>query len=346
MKNYDSWKLFELFHELEESGYKDEEDIECASWNGYETQFDFGNTIYAFVAKCEIYAVLYGTEKAIEKYKQGLVEETLELSIIKYMEVYINVLNRYRAEREISENEQLKELMRAIHDNYKNEERTVGDCMSQEPLSLELVKASALLSDAPAFVVKGIAEIYNKEFWDLWKQMELGGLRYFEELYNQGKYYITPLSIAGFLNKDHNDMIYFWNEKAGFDFSQGLYIWFELLKMKFSYVIKDEGTYLKAFKEEPLRHIVDKRYWALWKIYEDMVWDPQLIKAGSVIFASEGKENRRNGFWEYKRKSKKVLIDDWVSIPKEKKNNDGRKILRRYMALMANKKLRHKVFGF
>ena len=31
----------------------------------------------------------------------------------------------------------------------------------------------------------------------------------------------------------------------------------QLLKMKFSYVIEDEGIYLKAFKEEPLRHIVD-----------------------------------------------------------------------------------------
>lgn len=77
-----------------------------------------------------------------------------------------------------------------------------------------------------------------------------------------------------------------------------------------------------------------------------MVFDPQLIKAGSVIFAPEGTENKRNGFWEYKRNSKKVLIDDWVSISKEKKNNDGRKILRRYMALMANKKLRCQVFGF
>lgn len=207
------------------------------------------------------------------------------------------------------------------------------------------------------------------------KREYIGWINYlFDKCYNQDKYYIKPITTAGFLYKDHNDMIYFWNEKAGFDFSQGLHIWFELLKMKFSYVIEEEGTYLKAFKEEPLRHIVDvmeaaeenyyhiltftefleetkeniedKRYWALWKIYEDMVFDHQLIKVGSVIFAPEGTENKRNGFWEYKRNSKKVLIDDWASIPKEKKNNDGRKILRRYMALMANKKLRCQVFGF
>ena len=374
MKNFDSWKLFELFHELEESGYRDEEDIECALWNGYETQFDFGNKRYAFVAKCEIYAVLYGTEKAIEKYKPGLEEGTLELKIIKAMEAYRNGLKKYKEERRISENEQLKELMEVIRNDYKNTEKVVCNSISQENFSLELVKTAALLSDAPAFVVKGVAELYNQEFWNLWKQMGLSGLRYFEELYNQEKHYIAPLSTAGFLNKDRNDMIYFWNEKAGFDFTQGLYIWFKLLKMKFSHVIEDEGIYLKAFKEEPLRHIVeimeaaeenyyhiltftefleetkenieDKRYWALWKIYEDMVFDPQLIKAGSVIFAPEGTENKRNGFWEYKRNSKKVLINDWVSIPKEKKNNDGRKILRRYMALMANKKLRYKVFGF
>lgn len=102
MKNFDSWKLFELFHELEESGYRDEEDIESTSWNGYETQFDFGNTIYAFIAKCEIYAVLYGTEKVIEKYKTGWEEGTLELSLIKYMEAYINLLKRYKEGREMA----------------------------------------------------------------------------------------------------------------------------------------------------------------------------------------------------------------------------------------------------
>ena len=87
-------------------------------------------------------------------------------------------------------------------------------------------------------------------------------------------------------------------------------------------------------------------YWAWWMIYEEMVYSPKLLEAGSVIFAPEGTENKRNGFWENKRKSKRVLIDDWFSIPKEKKNNLGRRTLRRYMALMANKKLRSIVFGY
>lgn len=217
-------------------------------------------------------------------------------------------------------------------------------------------------------------DINNQEFMDLWKLTGIGELRYFEEYYNKGKYYIKPITTAGFLNRDPNDLIYFWNEKAGFDFSKELYIWFKVLKVKFDYLMEDEGRCLEAFKEEPLRHIVDimeaaeenyyhiltftefleetkehiedKCYWALWKMYEDMVFDSELIKAGSVIFAPEGTENRRNGFWEFKRKSKRALSDDWASIPKEKKNNDGRKILRRYMALVANKKLRCKVFGF
>ena len=374
MKNFDSWKLFELFHELEESGYRDEEDIECASWNGYETQFDFGSTRYAFVAKCEIYAVLYGTEKAIEKYKPGLEEGTLELKIINCLEAYIERLNRYKKERELSEKEQLKELMEEIRNDYKNTEKAVCDSFGQKNLSLELVKATALLSDALAFVVKGIAEVYNLEFWDLWKQMGLGGLRHFKELYNQGKYYITPLSTAGFLKRDPDDLIYFWHEKAGFNFSKELCEWFYSLRMQFDIVIDDVGTYLGAFKEDPLRHIVgimeaaeenyyhiltftefleetkenidDMCYWAFWMIYEEMIFSQRLLKAGSVIFAPEGTENKRNGFWEYKRNSKKALIDDWISISEEKRNNDGRKELRRYMALMANKKLRYKVFEY
>ena len=374
MKNFDSWKLFELFHELEESGYRDEEDIECTSWDGYETQFDFGNTRYAFVAKCEIYAVLYGTEKAIEKYKPRLEEETLELNKIKYLESYISALKLYKAEREISEKEQLSELMEVIHSAYENAEGNAYDSTNQNKFLLKSVVTPALLSDALAFVVKGIAEVYNQEFWDLWKQMGIGGLRHFEKFYFKSKYYIKPLTTAGFLNMDTDDLIYFWDEKTGFKFSNELCEWFYLLRLQFDIVLDDEGTYLKAYKEDPLRRIVDIMeaaeenyyhiltftdfleetkeniddmcYWAWWMIYEEMVYSTELLEAGSVIFAPEGTENKRNGFWENKRKSKRVLIDDWFSIPKEKKNNLGRRTLRRYMALMANKKLRSIVFGY
>ena len=374
MKNLDSWKLFELFHELEESGYRDEEDIECTSWDGYETQFDFGNTCYAFVAKCEIFAVLYGTARAIEKYKTGVEEGTLELSLIKCMEAYMNLLMRYKEERESTEKEQLSELIETIRNDYVNKEGRTPDSSNKKNLSLQLVAEAALLSDALAFVVKGIAEVYNQEFWDLWKKIGIGGLRHFEEIYNNGKYYIKPITTAGFLNVETDDLIYFWHEKVKFKFSNALFLWIYCLKLQFNIVLEDEETYLKAFKEEPLRHIVDimeaaeenyyhiltfteffeetkdniedKRYWALRKVYEDKVYNPEFIKKGSVIFATEETENRRTGFWENKRKSKRVLIDDWNSIPKEKKNNLARQTLRRYMALMANKKLRSKIFGF
>ena len=103
---------------------------------------------------------------------------------------------------------------------------------------------------------------------------------------------------------------------------------------------------LMQVKTETKENIDDMCYWAWWMIYEEMVYSTELLEAGSVIFAPEGTENKRNGFWENKRKSKRVLIDDWFSIPKEKKNNLGRRTLRRYMALMANKKLRSKIFGF
>lgn len=111
IKFYNSWKIFDLFYALENYVCRDEE---CTSVNGCETQFEFRNTIYAFVAKCEIYAVLYGTEKAIEKYKQGLKEGTLELTIMKYLEECLKVLNLYKAERKICVEGQLSELKEMI----------------------------------------------------------------------------------------------------------------------------------------------------------------------------------------------------------------------------------------
>lgn len=372
-KNYDSWKLFEKFYDLQQGGDLDEEDVEIMSEFGYETQFDFGYTNYAFISKCEIYSVLYGTEKAIQKYSQGLESETLEETLIRYMKTFLKVLKTYKAERNLSVQEQIKELLDSISKLYENGERDL-ESISHDVISLKIVLAVVLLSDAPAFAIKGIAELYDQEFWKLWKPLGVSGKRIFMELYNKEKYYIRPISTDEFLGVLPDDMIYYWSHNHKINFSAELYQWFDSLKNKFDIIIKDGlEAFEKWFEEGTLRHIIDlmeeaeknyfriftfteflqetkdnaddKRYLALWKIYEEMLRDPKMLEEGRVIFQKERVKSNEIicHWWD---ESNRGLIDNWNCINIELKNNNARVTLRRYMALVANKKLRRKVFGF
>lgn len=70
IKNFDTWKLFEAFY------YEKDEYL---SWNDWRIWEGFGNKRYAFVSGCEIYSIIYGTDKAIEKFER-LEKGTLEIT--------------------------------------------------------------------------------------------------------------------------------------------------------------------------------------------------------------------------------------------------------------------------
>ena len=77
-----------------------------------------------------------------------------------------------------------------------------------------------------------------------------------------------------------------------------------------------------------------------------MLRDPELKKAGDVIFVPEGPEYEKVGLHYWGNPPKRRLIHNWNMIDWDKRNNKARVTFRRYMALVANKKLRYKVFGF
>lgn len=100
------------------------------------------------------------------------------------------------------------------------------------------------------------------------------------------------------------------------------------------------------FWEETIENISDRRYQVLWKIYEELLRDPELKKAGEVIFVPEGPGHEKEGVFYYGEQPKRRLLYTWDIMDRDKRNNKARVTFRRYMALVANKSLRYKVFGF
>ena len=65
------------------------------------------------------------------------------------------------------------------------------------------------------------------------------------------------------------------------------------------------------FFEETMENLMDKKYLALWKIYDDMLHSPELEEAGSVIFVPEGSEHEHEGLHYLGEQPRRRLITNW-----------------------------------
>ena len=112
----------------------------------------------------------------------------------------------------------------------------------------------------------------------------------------------------------------------------------------------DENYYnifaFSDFVEESLENSNDVRYQVLWRLLDKLIHDPELMKAGDVIFVPEGPEHENEGMHYWGEQPKRRLKSSWDFLELSQKNNKGRVTLRRYMALVGNKLLRQEVFGF
>lgn len=315
VKNLDPWKLFEAMY------YDDGEDEEYTQWD------KFSGPGYAFIGTCEIYAVKYGVEEAIKRFDKVYKGKT-ENYAYEFMKKAIEIAKQYVEKYPSDQENQLKEWMRLIRLYYEqSSENSTWDISEDEkykPLMICLY-----ISDAPVFIVKALSEVYGKNFWSLWEEIRDVVARKNTDFYGGERYYVKPVSTAEFFKLKPEDMIPYWEEGGDFALTEKLWDWFKDLKEDFDaiteedLVIAEPLTYILGlmeeaeenyyqiytfaeFFEETLEHLQDKRYLRLWKLYEEMLRDPELKAA-----------------WEASRVS-----------------------LRGYMALVANRKLREKVFGF
>lgn len=178
-----------------------------------------------------------------------------------------------------------------------------------------------------------------------------------------------PISTEKFFQQSPDDMIPYWENDNKIIFTEDLWEWFQTLKQEYDLMLDDEPevknllnymiellveadeNYYNVFAfsdffEECLENSNDKRYQVLWRLFDKMIHDPELMQAGDVIFVPEGPEHEKEGLHYWGQQPKRRLKSSWDFIKLSEKNNKGRVTLRRYMALVGNKLLRKQVFGF
>lgn len=179
----------------------------------------------------------------------------------------------------------------------------------------------------------------------------------------------APVSTMDFLGIASDDMILFWGDDEEIHFSEELKNWFAVLKSRYNDIVKDdvvvenplywildimqyadENYYciytFADFLNETIEHLNDKHFLALWRIYDELLHDPELEEAGSVVFVPEGPEYENAGLYYIGEQPRRRLKKSWNIMEKEEKNNRARVTFRRYMALVENKRLRKEIFGF
>lgn len=355
IKNFDPWKLFEAVH------CSKEERVEYMEW------YDIADKRYAFIGGCEIYAVQHGYEKAIAVY--GAREKgELEKLAFEAMQNVVKTLKSYVNNCEKEKESQLHILMEILRVYYEKDKKAVDSLPDGDEMLVDFLM-SVSISDAPAFAVKVISEIYEVDFWTLWEKIRDVVKRKHENIYGNEGYYVVPISTEKFLGQSPDDMIPYWEEGCELEFSEELQDWFENLKEQYDDLLDTEflidnvlkyivdllqevnENYYRIFAfsdffEETLENLCDKRYRTLWRIFDNMIHDPEMKKAGDVIFVPDGPEYEKEGLHYWGEQPKRRLIGCWDIMEPDKKYNKARVTFRRYMALMSNKGLRHKVFGF
>lgn len=213
-----------------------------------------------------------------------------------------------------------------------------------------------------------LCEIYEKDFWEeykkykdrltssadeLWKG-DSSKLKPIEKI-STAEYLDTPDSALCFMHseakenyhKSDDDFILFWNEKCDLNFSEEFNQWCFKLQQDFDEIkrnieIKPVQDFIKSLIFS--LNFANKRYHRIYA-HTNMFYDflanaeKKEFQAALKLFSKIIDENYEEG---------KVIEDvrDWDIADKNKTFNKGRLNVKRYLAIMANKEFRNKIFGF
>ena len=366
-KNRDPWKLFETMHKDEEDYY-----LKRTNWR------DFIREERGVLGYVEIYAVLNGTEAAIahiedlvgageEKKSEG--EQQNTLNFLDCAKAVKTAIKEFKKTSSLTEKEAALFLVQMLHKYYEQDTMAISIGDEYDDTVLQRILLFTAVSDMPAYVFKAIAETFEMDFWELWDPFSSLARRRITEKQEDYDHIVGKITTMDFFGQSPDDMIPYWKADGDIKFSEELQNWFQGLKKQFDNLIKEEvqvdnplrwivdlmvyadEEYYRVytfsdFFEETLENLTDKKYIVLWKIYENMLHDPELEEVGSIIFVPEGIEHEHEGLHYLGEQPRRRLINNWDIMERDKRCNKARVTLRRYMALAANKELRKEVFGF
>lgn len=277
--------------------------------------------------------------------------------------LFIESLKKFSGSSLRSKDEQLELLFELLRDIYGAED-TLDALKKYEPMGYKDIYLRIWVFESPAIVVKAIAELYEKDFWTLWSKIsDVAKREQFPD--DDDEKEILTISTEDFVDLSTDDLVLYWTEDKPLNFSAEMEAWLAELKGSYDAILKEGVKLDKPFRyiqevldyaEEYYSHIylfndfvdetMDKinkaEFMALWILFERVLHDKKNLEASKdLIEAAEGYEDDEN----YAANRNRVCDVSWRFVRREYKFNSGRSNIRRFVALVANKELRHKVFG-
>lgn len=324
----------------------------------------------------EVYAVKEGVDAAAEhintlldfgkKREENAAEGNEKLNPYELMTNLKGDLERYKSKCGRSADEQLAFIMDLLRDYYMN--GPLGNAADEKIRDnlLKWIYMEFILIDAPAFIVRVLSEVYEQDFRKLWAQVSDIAHKRIRNVYEKTRPPAARLTTFDVFGAGPDDMIFYWEEGGKIDFSDELKSWFADLSGRYFELLSADWeienplrwvvelvkyvnrVFYKIypfydFFEESLNNLSDRRYLALWKLCEELAYDEELKEAAQVIFLPTDYKSSRIS--DYSDEDGRRLAGSCDLIPDTERFNKGRVTLRRYMALVGNKKLREKVFG-
>lgn len=359
MKGIDPWEVYLAI-----------KDTDYAS--GFSTgSLDFYKQLSISIRGCyDVIAVVDGLdalEKILSAERNDEEDDDLYTWRVNLYKLHSNLctyIKNYKEKSPLDIEEQVNELTRMLHDYFSVEH--VGPFLEETRASgseaLELYKAY-LLYDAPACIIKIIADTYDMDFWDVYEKVaDVAKRRAFNiKNIDQPLFNVTTQE---YFNITSDDLLLYWTKEKPIEFSESLNLWFKALKKEYDDILSkgvdmtrpirriqemlDFGdkhyTHLYFFDTliyDTLDNITNPEFFALWLVYERLLHDEDNLSASKVLFEPY-KWYKDEVDYAEKRHRK---CDYWWALGKDEKFNPGRQKVRRFIALLTNKELRKEVFG-
>lgn len=357
-KSADPWDVYVSLKGTEYEDWMDSSRFKC-----------YKGTYIGFLGYLDIIAVEKGItalNKFLNQEKQWL-ESDLDFYFrswrCKLFKSFIGSLHKFGKRSMRSKEEQLEYLLGVLRDMYTAED-SLEHCNKYRAESSDDIYLKIWGLSSPAITVKAMAEIYGKDFWCIWDRVGDVATRNLLTKDAENEEEALKVSTEDFLSVSPDDLILYWSTDKPLAFSEEMKAWLLDLKREYDSILyrdidtKNSLKNIKAildYAEENYTHIylfsdfidetmgnLDKpEFMALWLLFERVLHDEYNLKANQVIWEpAEGYENDKDYIVNRHR-----ACDDWRNLSSEYKFNSGRKNIRRYIALMANKNLRSNILG-
>ncbi len=277
-----------------------------------------------------------------------------ELSFLKnkkdFLEKYKTIrtlIIEFKKSCALDSNEQVAALLSMFAYFFKTENVDCEDYPESNNQYLREMRENLIELRIPATAIKMVAEIYEKDFWNLWNNVR-DSAKCFRIM--MPAIPVEPVSTLEFFNAGFNfayevssdDLIFLWDEKSDFVFSKETFDWMLGIRKDIGALINGNEPIL----EKPLREIIN-----LLKFFEKRFSDIFCFEE----FFNETIDNSENRSIQAAWKIAERIGNEKEDIDGKEEHifsrllgpvDNTKQKLHRYFELLANKKLRKIMLGF